>query len=292
MKRLTLITIIIFSVLAGFSQEKKDAPLWTKGSAGNINFSQVALSNWAAGGEDSYALDLLFNFFANYRNGKNSWDNSLKLAYGIVKISDEDMKKSNDQIDFVSQYGYAASEKWSYSAMFNFRTQFMEGYDYKKDPKEKISNFMAPGYITLSLGMDYHPTEKFSVFMSPLTGKTTFVLDEKLSDAGAFGVDPGDKALFEYGALVKFKFEHQILKNVNFVTSADFFTSYNNNPGNIDINWEVLLDMRINDYLSANLRTHLIYDDDIKIANDKGELAPRIQFKEAFGLGLSYKIGD
>ncbi len=292
MKRLTLITIIIFSVFTVFSQENAEQKTWTKGATGNLTFSQVALSNWAAGGQDSYSTDILVNLFANYRKGKSSWDNTLKLAYGIVKIKDEDMKKSNDQIEFESKYGYQASKHWAYSAMLTFRSQFMEGYDYVSTPRVRISDFMAPGYLTLGFGMDYKPMERLSIFMSPLTGKATFVLDEDLSNAGAFGVKAGEKSLLEYGALVKIKFEQPIVKNINFVTSADFFTSYNNNPGNIDVNWEVLLDMRINKYLSANIRTHLIYDDDIKIADDKGNMAPRIQFKEAFGLGISYKIGD
>lgn len=292
MKKTIITAVIIFSVLTGFSQNTTNDTIWRKGTTGNISFSQVALSNWAAGGENSFAADFLFNFFANYLKGKSSWDNTLKLAAGFVKITNDDTKKSNDQIDFESRYGYAASKYWSYSGMFNFRTQFMEGYDYEKTPKNRISNFMAPGYMLLSLGMDYHPMKNFSILMSPITAKATFVLDEDLSNVGAYGVKAGENALYEYGAFLKIKFEKPLFTNVNFVTSADFFTSYNNNPGNIDVNWETLFDFRINKYLSANIRTHLIYDDDIKIADKNGDEAPRIQFKEAFGLGISYKIGD
>ncbi|WP_423129656.1 hypothetical protein [Gaoshiqia sp. Z1-71] len=54
--------------------------------------------------------------------------------------------------------------------------------------------------------------------------------------------------------------------------------------------------MKINSFLSANLITNLIYDNDIKIPIDKDhdgltdEIGPRIQFKELFGIGLNVKF--
>ena len=56
-----------------------------------------------------------------------------------------------------------------------------------------ISKFMAPGYLMVSLGIDWKPKEYFSIMISPLTSKITFVNDDQLAAIGAFGVDPGDK---------------------------------------------------------------------------------------------------
>ncbi|MCK7540534.1 MAG: hypothetical protein MZV63_61400 [Marinilabiliales bacterium] len=43
-----------------------------------------------------------------------------------------------------------------------------------------------------------HP--EFTLFLSPLTSKNTFVNDDLLSAAGAFGVEPGKKFRSELGA--------------------------------------------------------------------------------------------
>jgi hypothetical protein len=49
--------------------------------------------------------------------------------------------------------------------------------------------------------------------------------------------------------------------------------------------------MKINDYLSANLVTNMIYDHDILIPlDDEGNKGRRIQLKQLFGVGLSYKF--
>ncbi|HQL70499.1 MAG TPA: hypothetical protein PLA77_06695, partial [Bacteroidales bacterium] len=65
---------------------------------------------------------------------------------------------------------------------------------------------------------------------------------------------------------------------------------------NIDVNWESLLALKVNDYLSATVQFHLMYDDDIHIGidtNDDGQpekYGPRVQLKEMFGAGLMYKF--
>lgn len=289
MKQIIAIAALLAFSLGLSAQTEKDTT-WKSGTSGNITFSQVSLSNWAAGGQNSYSADGRFSFFATYDKAKTSWSNMLDLAYGVVKIVDDDSKKSNDQIDFESKLGYDASERWNYSLMFNFRTQFDKGYDFDAEPKTVISDFMSPAYLTLSIGMDYRPNKHLSVFLSPVSGRTTIVNNQKMADEGAFGVSPGNNAFHEYGALVKVKYAKEILKNINFETKADFFGAYNNNPQNVDVNWEAMIDMKINKFFSTNLRTHLIYDDDTKIMDSDGVAKPMVQFKEAFGFGISYKF--
>lgn len=287
---IAIATLVLFSLVLS-AQTEKDTT-WKSGTSGTITFSQVALTNWAAGGENSYSADGQFNFFANYKKNKTAWANTLDLAYGLVKIQDDDLKKANDQINFESKLGYDAGKMWNYSLMFNFRTQFAEGYQYDTDPRTLISDFMAPAYMTLSVGMDYQPNEDMSVFLSPLSGKTTIVNNESMSDAGAFGVTPGNSTFHEYGTMVKIKYNRDIMKNINFSTKADFFSAYNNNPENIDVNWEMAINMKVNKYFTTQIRTHLVYDHDTKIADNAGNLAPRVQFKEAFGFGIAYSFPE
>lgn len=289
MKQIIAITALVLFSFGLSAQNEKDTT-WKSGTSGTVTFSQVSLSNWAAGGESSYAADGQFGFFAKYHKAKTSWSNTLDLAYGLVKIEDENMKKSNDQIDFESKLGYDASKYWNYSLLYTFRTQFAPGYNYDTEPRSLISDFMAPGYMTLAAGMDYQPNDYLSVFLSPFSAKATIVTNDSLSAEGAYGVEPGNSTFYEYGALVKVKYEREVLKNINFGTKADFFSAYNNQPENIDVNWEVNIKMKVNKYITTTLRTHLIYDHDIKIANEQGVEAPRVQFKEAFGFGIAYSF--
>ena len=156
---------------------------------------------------------------------------------------------------------------------------------------DKISGAFAPAYLTLATGIDYQPSELFSLFFSPLSGKFTFVTDEQLSNEGAFGVEPGEKVRAELGTTFKSTLETPVARNVNLSTALTLFSNYLNKPQNIDVNWDFKLNMKINDYLSANLLTSMIYDHDIMIPiGDEGRTGRRIQFKQLFGLGLSYKF--
>ena len=276
-------------------QTPADSTYWTKGGIVSFNFSQVSLTNWVAGGKSSASGTLLVNLFGKYQKDKVAWENTLDLGYGILKEEDARFIKSDDKIDFSSKFGYQSTGKLYYSALFNFRSQFTNGYKYP-DRDNPISKFLAPGYFTLALGMDYKPSDHFSLFLSPLTGKLTMVTDDALSQAGAFGVDPGKKSRWEMGAYLKTAVKYEIMKNVNFESKFDIFSNYLDQPQNMDIHWDVFINMKVNEYLSANLNTNLIYDNDIKIPTDKNndgvidETGPRVQFKELFGVGLNVKF--
>ena len=139
--------------------------------------------------------------------------------------------------------------------------------------------------------MEYKPSDAFYLFLSPLTGKSTFVLDDSLSNAGAFGVDPGKNMRNEFGGFLKMAFTKDIWKNVTLNSKLDLFSNYAEEPQNIDVNWEVLVSMKVNKFLSANINTRLIYDDDTKYIDEEGvERGARVQFKEVLGIGLSYKF--
>lgn len=275
---------------------------WKKGGFLAINLAQTSLTNWASGGQNSLAVNGLFSSFANLKKGKSAWDNSLDLGYGLLKQGKNgSFMKTDDKIDLLSKYGREAFKNVYYAALLNFKTQMTPGYNYPND-SVKISNFFAPAYLLGALGMDYKPSAYFSAFIAPLTGKFTFVYDKILSDAGAFGVTPGEKVKSEMGGYIrviysKNDFKNEFMKNVSFTTKIDFFSNYLDKPQNIDVNWETLIAMKVNKYISVNFNTLLIYDDNTKIKVDRNEdgildLLPgsRVQFKEILGVGFSYKF--
>jgi len=270
---------------------------WKKGAVIGLNLSQTSLTNWAAGGQNSIAVNGIFSVFANYKKGKDAWDNSLDLGYGILKQEGNTYsKKTDDKIDLLSKYGREAFKNFYYAALLNFKTQMDVGYNYPTDSTRiKISNRFAPAYIIGALGIDYKPNAYLSIFVAPLTGKVTIVNDQSLADAGAFGVDKGKNSKSEFGGYLRMiysknDFKNEFMKNVSFTTKIDLFSNYMKDPQNVVINWETLIALKVNKYVSVNFNTLLIYDDKIKIADKNSVIKPRVQFKELLGVGFSYKF--
>jgi len=161
------------------------------------------------------------------------------------------LRKSTDKIEFNSKVGYNTGGGWNYAGLVNFKSQFAPGYNYKDGVRdgEPISQFLAPAYINIALGMDYK-TEYLSFFISPATGKFTIVKDDALSAAGEFGVDPGDKFRAEFGGSARLAFKKEIFKNVTAATKLDLFSNYFHNPQNIDVDWTFMLNMKVKEWLS------------------------------------------
>ena len=301
MRKITIVLSLALALTginpAASGQDADTTQGWHKSGVFSLNMSQANFTNWAAGGQNSLALNGLVNLGANYRMGKSAWDNALIIGYGkmVQKGNDLGWMKTDDRIDFQSKYGRKATEKWFYSGLMSFKTQMDNGYNYP-DTDNKISGLLSPAYLLFSLGMDYKPNPNFSVFLSPLTSKNTIVMDDDLSMAGAFGVEPGENFRPELGAYANIAYKKdEIVKNVNFMTKLDLFTNYLKNPQNIDISWEALLVLKVNEFISATVNTLLLYDDDILIKIDEGSegepvLGKRAQFKEVIGVGFTYKF--
>lgn len=267
---------------------------WKFGGKFNLDFSQAGFTNWASGGINSLTGIVNLSMYLDYIQEKSHWMNLLEIGYGGQRIKKE-YSKTEDKIYLTSKYGYKAAKKWYYSGLLDFKTQMVPGYN-SDDSSVKISNFMAPAYLFLSAGMDFVPNKNLSIFLSPITYKAIFVLDDELSAIGSFGLDPGQKVRSEMGAYVKFFFQHELFKNVNFLTYLDLFSNYLDKPQNIDVDWRVEIDLKVNKFLHASIRTHLIYDDNIMFAYDStgdGTLdaeGPRVQFKEIIAVGLVFEF--
>lgn len=287
----------IDDVLKDVKVAKTDSLMgWKTGGVTSITFAQTALVNWSSGGENSISANGLISLFANYKDSLNSWDNSLDLGYGFLRQKSyaNGVMKTDDRIDLVSVYGRKAFDNFYYAGLLNFRTQFTSGFNYPND-SVKISDFMAPGYLTVATGLNYKPNSYFTALFAPISGKFTFILNEFLSDSGAFGIEPGTKIKSELGGYlrltyVRSDFKGDFLKNISFASKLDLFSSYVDKPQNIDVIWEVLVGMKVNKYITINLNTMLKYDNDVKVVQEDGNAGARVQFKEVLGVGLSYNF--
>lgn len=271
---------------------KEPAPSrWTKGVFTQLGFSQVSLTNWASGGYSSVALNTYINFYANYTVDKFYWENRVQVAYGFIESFGDRYKKSDDKLIIDSKVGYKAVDKVFMSSFFNFRTQMTPGFTYPSGkPPVLTAVFLSPGYFSLGVGLDYKPVLPLSVNFSPLTGNLVVVRNPALRKK--YGNKEDQPVKLELGAQLKVDYKQQVMKNVNVASTMTLFSDFLGTVSNIKVNWEMMADAKVNKFISANIRTTLIYDDEILIANKDGISAPRLQFKEIFSLGFSYTFGN
>ncbi len=283
---------------------------WTKENAVGVNFNEVAFINWNAGGNNSISALFHGNFERTYTKDLLNWKNVASFRYGLNAQEGRELRKSEDQLSFTSTAGYLrdSTSNFRYSAKFSFNTQFANGYRYPNTDRP-ISKFMAPGYSFLGIGTEYtHPKEDLTIYLSPLTMKSTFVLDRKMANEGMYGVNPairdeagnilrdGERVRMELGILLTSGYSATIFENVKLENQLTLYTDYLNKFGNIDVDWQLNVDMKVNNFIQASVGTHIRYDDDVKVKEDIDgdgkleELGPKVQFKQMLGVGVVYEF--
>ena len=309
MKKILFLAGILISLIAGAQDEtvkkmkaesgktiKKEETdtankVWKKGGLFNLNLSQGSLSNWAAGGDKfSMSLNTIASVFAFYKKDKHSWDNTLDMNFGFLRTSSLGNRKNDDRFDFLSKYGYSIAPRWNVAGLFNFRTQFANGYTYSDNNKRTFSSsFLSPAYVLLSLGLDYKPTKSLSVFISPVTARWIIVTDDSLSAKGLYGVAPGKKSRSEFGAFISAEYLKDLSKVVSYKGRLDLFSNYKHNPQKVDVFMSNLFSVKLSKILSATWNVDLIYDDDVRLFGSNGN-SPAWQVKSLVGLGLMVKF--
>tara|TARA_R110002051_G_scaffold180913_3_gene250354 strand:+ start:6493 stop:7620 length:1128 start_codon:yes stop_codon:yes gene_type:complete len=282
---------------------------WETENSFGINISEVAFVNWNAGGDNAVSGLGFLKFARKYKFSNFQWENNLELRYGLNAQDGRKLRKTEDVIRLSSNLGFKKdnTSRWFYSVQLNFNTQFSNGYKYP-DRDTPISRFMAPGYLLFGAGTSFiTKNEKFNLYLSPLTQKSTFVLDQDLADSGAFGVmeaeldaagnviTPGENHLLEIGILITNNINLNIAENIEMKSRLNLYTDYLKSFGNIDVDWELNLNMKVNKFISTSLGTQMIYDDDILfdvVKNDAGTITdpgtPKIQFKQVLAVGVLY----
>lgn len=298
MKNKLLLLLMFTAVTLSAQDEKTNDSLWNIGGEFNFNFQNVGLYNWAAGGQSAFAFSAFFIGHANFDDGNHKWTNDLNTGFGMLNQQNIDFptRKTDDQIIVNSQYGKYLSKHWLLSAGLRFQTQYAIGNEFTTGDdgiveRNKISDFMSPGYLTPSLGIEYSIKDVFTTSFSPVAARFIFVNDDVLSAAGAFGVDPGEKMNVYFGFNYYLWFKKEIAENITFENTLNVFGPYEK-LGEMKVNWETGLVMTVNNWLNVNVGTNLIYDHDVTLNKEDGSVGPGTQFKYALSLGLTFKIGD
>ena len=293
-------TLIMLGDSLIFTTEEEPT-YWKRGGNFNLSLQQVSLSNWAAGGASSFALNTGLQLFANYKKENIIWDTNLTINYGINRQTGRayPTRKSNDNFIFISKYGRQLSKTIYLSTQIDARTQLIEGYRYyresgaDRDSRSRLSDFLSPGYVQSSTGLNYQTTSKngakFSSILSPFTGRFTVVLDDSLSNAGAFGVVPGEKVKPEAGISLNTTADFKVMENVSWKMDLNLFTNYEK-LGNTVVNFNSVISLKVNKYITTRIATIMIYDESVYVPQDEGPATRAIQLQNLinFGIGLDF----
>lgn len=273
----------LINVTSGAETKVKDTTNmgWKRGGNFVFLFNQSAFNNeWLGGGTSNMAGNIGINYDFNYKTQNLIWDNKIIIAYGLTKLKDQDMTKSDDRIEFTSLLGKKAKGYWFYSGFLNFKTQMDSGFD-PATQTVKISHFFSPAYLQAGPGMLWKKSDNLKINIAPATSRLIFVHKHFTEFGSAFGVEQGDASRFEFGAALNAYYKFSIMENVTMENIANLYSNYLDKPGNVDIDYQMNLVMKINKYLSANVSFQAIYDDNAIGA---------FQIREVFGLGLNYSF--
>jgi hypothetical protein len=280
MKKFMILALLVIGFSLQAQDKKDEKKVWNNSGDISLMFNQASFDNWIKGGENSLALNGIINYNFNYKKDKSVWDTKLIAAYGLSQINDE-TKKTDDRFEVNSTYGRQASKYWYYSFFGNFKTQITDGYDYSVEPKITTSKLFAPAYLTFGPGMLWKKSDNLKVNFAPATSKMTLVMDDDLSNAGAYGVDPGKNMRYEMGMAINGYYKFDLMKNISMENILGLYSNYLDHPENIDVDYQMNMVMKVNKYISANFGINLLYDDNA---------LQDIQLKEVFGLGFNAKF--
>ena len=270
----------LINVTSGAETKGKDTTNmgWKRGGNFIFLFNQSAFNNeWLGGGTSNMAGNIGVNYDFNYKTPTLIWDNKIIVAYGLTKLKGQDATKSDDRIEFTSLLGKKAKGYWFYSAFLNFKTQMDSGFDSATGTK--ISHFFSPAYLQAGPGMLWKKSDNLKVNIAPATSRLIVVHDHFTQFGSAFGVEQGESTRYEFGAALNAYYKFSIMENVTMENIANLYSNYLDNPGNVDIDYQMNLVMKINKYLSTNVSFQAIYDDNAIGA---------FQIREVFGLGINY----
>jgi len=261
---------------------------WRTWVAFGINLNQASFSNnWSGGGVNSIAFGTNFNYKTDYTKEGRNFVSEVIFQYGKIKNRGQVEKKTNDRIFWDNKVALRLSKNWNFFGSLNFESQFDNGYSYKKKDGEEIptliSRFMAPGYLTESLGFEYKPSKHYWLRIGTGTARQTFVMDKNLYEATGkknYGVDSGKVFRNELAFQLVTEFDKDIAQNLHLKSRYSMFANYQE-LGNVDQRLDITLTARINRFVNVGLNAIAIYDDDA---------STHIQASQALSLGLVYKF--
>lgn len=259
--------------------------VWSIQAQNTLMLNQAAFSNWIGGGANNVGWLAGVNYNLTYEKGKYLWENVIVLGYGQNNTKGVGTRKTQDVINLSTNFGKEFMENWYLSAGASLQSQFAAGYEDGNNPAAaKISNFMAPGFVNVGVGVTYRPNDNFTMTLRPANARMTFVMDEDLQKAGIYGLkNDGDSMLFQFGFLGTAIYKMKLMENVSLINTGSVFSNYIDHPERLVLSYGAVLNMKINKFISTNITLDVLYDHN---------QIQKTQLKQTLGVGFAYNIDN
>lgn len=278
---------------------------WKHWTSFGVNINQAAFNdNWKGGGVGSTAVGLIANHKSDYTRDNFNFVTEVDLRYGKIKNKSQIAKKNNDRIFWDNKLSYKLSAKWALYTSLTFESQFDDGFKYKtengRDTIDYIENaFMAPAYITESLGFEYKPSPSYSIRFGTGTARQTLILDNRIKpltieqysqkypdrtplekDQVKYGVDGGKTVQNDLAFQITGNMDKNFTDRLNVKARYNLFANYKklNDPSH---RLDVTVTAKVSRAINVNLNGIMVYDSDV---------ISRVQLSESLALGLVYKL--
>lgn len=282
--RRSVLLLLILLASTSYSQKKKQdtlpKPKWKINGRLSFIFNQSSFSNWASGGQNTVAGNININYDFNYKKKNVNWDTRIISGYGLSHISEKGYRKTDDRFELNSLLGIKTTTYWFLSFITNFKTQYTKGFDYTKEPKLLVSEFLSPAYLTFGPGMLWKKSDDLSLNIAPATARYTLVND---FFSGQFGVEEGKNTAFSLGFNFSGYYKFGVMQNIEMENILTMYSDYLANIGNVDLDYQTNIRFKVNEHIKMHMTFHTIIDDNS---------SSRIQFRQLFGLGMNYSFHE
>jgi hypothetical protein len=279
-KNVIILLFLLFSIHFFGQKDKDSIPKWKIHGRFAFIFNQSSFSNWASGGENTIAGNFNLNYDFNYKKKNVNWDTRIITGYGLSHLSEKGWRKTDDRLEINSLLGIKTSTYWFLSFITNFRTQYTEGFDYKKEPKVSVSDILSTAYLTFGPGMLWKKSDNLNLNIAPATARYTFVSD---FFSGQFGVEEGRNTAFSLGFNFSGYYKFSLMENIEMENILTLYSDYLANVGNVDLDYQTNIRFKVNKQIKMHMTFHTIIDDNA---------SSKIQFRQLFGLGVNYNFHE
>ena len=308
---LTILFCLISSITIAQDSTPPVKPAnWISWGRVSFIFNQSAFNaDWQGGGVTNVSGNLGISYDLQFKRKKLSWDTKLISDFGLSQVKDQRyIRKTTDRFELNSILGNQINQSfWNYSTIFNFRSQFISGYEFftmeetgsdgltrTVQKRRETSGSFSPSNFQLGLGFLWKKSNSFNFNIAPATTRLIKVssnfTEVDINDAVAleayvpfFGVEANRTTRWEVGASFRGYTKFEVAKNIQMENVLSLYSDYLADPENIDIDYNLNLFLKVNKYISGNFEFQAIYDDN----TTKG-----FQIRQVIGLGFKYDLGE
>ncbi len=250
---------------------------WIPSGNTGINLSQVSLTNWSQGGENSIIWSVFLNFGLTKEFDKWSLKNKFRFVFGMTKAGDAEFRNNENEIFLETVATYKLS--WAIDPYISnsIRTVITDAYDYKTTPSTQIATFFDPAYITQSIGFAYDKVKGLNTRLG-IAFQETFA--NRYTQYTKTPEDSNATFKFETGIESVTSLEVDLATNLHYSSRFRLFGRFD--PIDVwDVRFDNTITAKITKYINVNFTALLVHE----ISQTR-----RTQIKQGLQIGFAYNL--